>query len=98
MNSTSTTNRIITSWFGLFFALIIATISLYFWVLDHNPRYMLVGIGCLLLAYPWSQKSPPISKFFAKESASHKPFAKTLTTMGWGLLITSAILPLIQTI
>lgn len=95
MHSTSTTNRIVKSWFGFFFALTISGLNTYLWLATQDQRYMLVGIGFLFWAYPWSQKSPPISKFFARESASHKPLAKTLTTMGWGLHITSVIAPLI---
>lgn len=93
MNSSSTKNSIVKSWFGLFFALAISAVNTYLWLEEQNQRYMLVAIGFFFWAYPWSQTSGPISKFFAKESASRKPLAKTLTTMGWGVLITSVIAP-----
>lgn len=93
MRTAPTTNNAVKSWFGFFFALAITAVNFYFWLTEEEPRYMLAGIGCLFWVYPWSQRTVPLSKFFAPGSASTQPLAKTLTTMGWGVLITSVIFP-----
>lgn len=93
MRPAPTSNSAVKSWFGFFFALAIAAVNFYLWLTEEDPRYMLVGIGCLLWVYPWSQRAVPLSKFFAPSSASTQPLAKTLTTMGWGLLVTAVISP-----
>lgn len=87
--------RAVKSWFGLGLALTLAALSAYLWLAEEDARYMLCAIGLLFWAYPWSQRDVPAHKLLAPGSASRKPLAQTLTTMGWGLLITAAIHPLL---
>lgn len=98
MNSSATKDSVVKSWFGLFFALALSAVTTYLWLEEQNQRYMLLSIAFLFFAYPWSQKSSPISKFFSKESASRAPLAEALTTMGRGLVITYVMMPFIQRI
>lgn len=98
VNSNATKDSMVKSWFGLFFALALSAVTTYLWIAEQTPRYMLLSGAFLLFAYPWSQKSQPISKFFSKESVSRAPLAETLTTMGRGLVITYVLVPFIQKI